>query len=105
MSGGENVSPAEVVNALIAHPAVAEAAVFGVPSERWGEEVRAVVYPLGGDGRGLTAEALINHCRQLVGGYKVPKMIHFSAEPLPKSGPGKIATATLRAQYLQKDPT
>jgi long-chain acyl-CoA synthetase len=105
ISGGENVYPAEVVNALIAHPAVAEAAVFGVPSERWGEEVRAVVYPLGGDCSGLTAEALIIHCRELVGGYKVPKMIHISADPLPKSGPGKIATATLRARYLQKDPT
>jgi long-chain acyl-CoA synthetase len=105
ISGGENVYPAEVVNALIAHPAVAEAAVFGVPSERWGEEVRAVVYPLGGDVNGLTAEALINHCRELVGGYKVPKMIHISTDPLPKSGPGKIATATLRARYLQKDPT
>jgi long-chain acyl-CoA synthetase len=104
ISGGENVYPAEVVNALIAHPAVAEAAVFGVPSERWGEEVRAVVYPLGGDGGRLTAEALIVHCRQLVGGYKVPKVIHISAEPLPKSGPGKIATATLRARYLQGDP-
>ena len=105
ISGGENVYPAEVVNALVAHPAVAEAAVFGVPSERWGEEVRAVVYPVGGDNSGLTAEALIIHCRELLGGYKVPKMIHISAEPLPKSGPGKIATATLRTQYLQRDLT
>jgi long-chain acyl-CoA synthetase len=104
ISGGENVYPAEVVNALIAHPAVAEAAVFGMPSERWGEEVHAVVYPLGGGGNGLTAEALIVHCRQLVGGYKVPKIIHISADPLPKSGPGKIATAMLRERYLQKDP-
>jgi acyl-CoA synthetase (AMP-forming)/AMP-acid ligase II len=105
ISGGENVYPAEVVNALIAHPRVAEAAVFGVPSERWGEEVRAVIYPLDGDAGGLTAEALIVHCRELVGGYKVPKVIHISIEPLPKSGPGKIATATLRAHYLQKDST
>ena len=105
ISGGENVYPAEVVNALIAHPAVAEAAVFGVPSERWGEEVHAVVYPLGASGNGLTAQALIAHCRQLIGGYKVPKIIHISADPLPKSGPGKIATATLRERYLQKDPT
>lgn len=105
ISGGENVYPAEVVNALIAHPRVAEAAVFGVPSERWGEEVQAVVYPLGGDAVGLTAEGLIAHCRGLVGGYKVPKTIYISAEPLPKSGPGKIATATLRAHYLQKETT
>jgi long-chain acyl-CoA synthetase len=105
ISGGENVYPAEVVNALIAHPRVAEAAVFGVPSERWGEEVCAVVYPLDGDAGGLTAEDLIVHCRELVGGYKVPKMIHISPDPLPKSGPGKIATATLLARYLQTDST
>jgi long-chain acyl-CoA synthetase len=105
ISGGENVYPAEVVNALIAHPRVAEAAVFGVPSERWGEEVRAVVYPLGGDAIGLTEEVLIAHCRRLVGGYKVPKTIYISMDPLPKSGPGKFATATLRAHYLQKETT
>lgn len=103
ISGGENVYPAEVVNALSAHPRVAEAAVFGVPSERWGEEVCAVVYPTDGDANGLTAEALILHCRDYVGGYKVPKTINISSEPLPKNGPGKIATATLRAQHLQKD--
>ena len=74
-----------------------------MPSERWGEEVRAVVYPSGGDRVGLTAEALIAHCRTLLGGYKVPKAIHISADPLPKSGPGKIATGVLLARYLQKD--
>jgi len=103
ISGGYNVYPAEVVNALTAHPRVAEAAVFGAPSERWGEEVRAVIYPLDGDATGLTAESLTAHCRDLVGGYKVPKVIYISADPLPKSGPGKIATATLRAHYLQKE--
>ncbi len=103
ISGGENVYPAEVVNALIAHPRVAEAAVFGAPSERWGEEVRAAIYPLGGDANGLTGEMLIAHCRDLVGGYKVPKVIYISADPFPKSGPGKIATATVRAHYLQKE--
>jgi acyl-CoA synthetase (AMP-forming)/AMP-acid ligase II len=64
-----------------------------------------VVHPLGGDAAGLTAEALIAHCRGLVGGYKVPKTIYISIDPLPKSGPGKIATATLRAHYLQKETT
>jgi len=105
ITGGENVYPAEVVNALIAHPAVAEAAVFGVPNERWGEAVQAVVYPIGGDPDGLTAETLIAHCRRLIGGYKVPKSIEISTEPLPKSGPGKIATSALRARFLQKDIT
>jgi long-chain acyl-CoA synthetase len=104
ISGGENVYPAEVVNALVAHPGVAEAAVFGIPSDRWGEEVRAVVYPIGGSADGLTSEGLILHCRGLIGGYKVPKHIEISSEPLPKSGPGKIATAKLRAHYLKEDP-
>jgi len=103
ISGGENVYPAEVVNALIAHPRVAEAAVFGVPSALWGEEVRAVVYPLGGELEGLSAEGLIAHCRSLIGGYKIPKAIQISTEPLPKSGPGKIATSIVRARYLQRD--
>jgi long-chain acyl-CoA synthetase len=104
ISGGENVYPAEVVNALVAHPGVVEAAVFGIPSDRWGEEVRAVVYPLGGIASGLTSEGLILHCRGLIGGYKVPKEIEISPDPLPKSGPGKIATAKLRARYLMENP-
>ena len=101
ISGGENVYPAEVINALLSHPGIEEAAVFGVPSERWGEEVCAVVYPLRGNVAALTPNDLVSHCRGLVGGYKVPKAIHISSEPLPKSGPGKIATSVVRARYVQ----
>jgi long-chain acyl-CoA synthetase len=100
ITGGENVYPMEVENALLEHPAVAEAAVFGVPSERWGEEVRAVVVL--NAGVSATPEALIAHCRNLIGGYKVPKAIDVAAEPLPKSGPGKIAKSLIRAAYLEK---
>ncbi|MGZ5855421.1 MAG: class I adenylate-forming enzyme family protein, partial [Xanthobacteraceae bacterium] len=100
ITGGENVYPMEVENALLEHPAVAEAAVFGVPSERWGEEVRAVVVL--NAGVRATPEALIAHCRNLIGGYKVPKAIDVAAEPLPKSGPGKIAKTLVRATYLEK---
>jgi long-chain acyl-CoA synthetase len=100
ITGGENVYPTEVENALLAHPEVAEAAVFGVPSERWGEEVRAVV--LLAEGATATPVTLIAHCRGLIGGYKVPKVIEISATPLPKSGPGKIAKAVLRAPYWEK---
>ena len=96
ISGGENVYPIEVENALCSHPAVAEAAVMGVPSERWGEEVRAIVVLHAGC-RATPAE-LIAHCRGAIGGYKVPKVIEISAEPLPKSGPGKIAKHLLRAR-------
>jgi acyl-CoA synthetase (AMP-forming)/AMP-acid ligase II len=103
ITGGENVYPMEVENALLEHPAVAEAAVFGVPSERWGEEVRAVV--MLNAGVRATPEALIAHCRNLIGGYKVPKAIDVAAEPLPKSGPGKIAKNLIRAAYLEKTPS
>jgi len=100
ITGGENVYPAEVENALLLHPAVAEAAVFGVPSERWGEEVRAVVLPV--DGAAIDGPTLIEHCRTLIAGYKIPKTIGLVAEPLPKSGPGKIAKALVRAAYLKE---
>jgi acyl-CoA synthetase (AMP-forming)/AMP-acid ligase II len=100
ITGGENVYPMEVENALLEHPAVAEAAVFGVPSERWGEEVRGVVFL--NAGMAASADDLIAHCRNLIGGYKVPKAIDIAAEALPKSGPGKIAKSVLRAAYLEK---
>jgi long-chain acyl-CoA synthetase len=103
ISGGENVYPMEVENALLEHAAVAEAAVFGVPSERWGEEVRAVVFP--NAGMNVTGDELIAHCRKLIGGYKVPKGIDIASEPLPKSGPGKIAKSLVRAAYLEKVPS
>ncbi|HVG50061.1 MAG TPA: AMP-binding protein [Xanthobacteraceae bacterium] len=100
ITGGENVYPMEVENALLEHPAVAEAAVFGVPSERWGEEVRGVVF-LNADMK-VDPEALLAHCRNLIGGYKVPKAVDIAFEPLPKSGPGKIAKTLVRAAYLEK---
>jgi long-chain acyl-CoA synthetase len=94
ISGGENVYSVEVENALAAHPAVLEAAAFGVPDARWGEAVKAVVVLRPGANAG-EAE-LVAWCRGRIGGYKVPKSITLSAEPLPKSGPGKIAKHLLR---------
>jgi acyl-CoA synthetase (AMP-forming)/AMP-acid ligase II len=99
ISGGENVYPAEVVNALLSHPAVAEAAVFGIPSERWGEEVQAVVF-IAPDNI-ATPEELAHHCRNLIGGYKAPKRIAIWEQPLPKTGAGKIATAAIRETVAQ----
>jgi long-chain acyl-CoA synthetase len=101
ISGGENVYPAEVVNALLSHPAVAEAAVFGLPSDRWGEEVNAVVYVVPERSSPHVAEDLVTHCRSLIGGYKSPKRIEISSAPLPKTGAGKIATAAIRAAKLR----
>ncbi len=94
ISGGENVYSVEVENALAAHPAVFEAAVFGVPDARWGEAVQAVVVLR--PGTHVDEAALAAWCRGRIGGYKVPKSIRISADPLPKSGPGKIAKHLLR---------
>ena len=96
ITGGENVYSTEVEEAIYTHPGVAEATVFGVPDETWGEAVHAVVVPRQ---EGLTAEELIEHCRRAIAGYKVPKSVEFRAEPLPKSGPGKVLERELRAPY------
>ena len=102
ISGGENVYPAEVTNALLSHPAVHEAAVFGLPDERWGEVVCAVVY-VPPDVVQPSDEELVQHCRVRIAGYKAPKQITFWPDPLPKTGAGKIATADIRATALHRD--
>ncbi len=95
ISGGENVYCTEVEDALYTHPGVLEATVFGIPHETWGEAVHAVVVRR--DSAGDTDEAaLIAHCRGLIAGYKVPRHVEFRAEPLPKSGPGKVLKRELR---------
>jgi long-chain acyl-CoA synthetase len=98
ISGGENVYCTEVEDALYTHPAVLEATVFGVPSERWGEAVHAVVVlrPESGD---VSDDNLIGHCRDRIAGYKVPRAIEFRADTLPKSGPGKVLKRELRDPY------
>jgi fatty-acyl-CoA synthase len=98
VSGGENVYSVEVEDALYRHPAVAEAAVFGVPDDVWGEAVHAIVVPH--PGMTPTGDELRAHCRALIAGYKVPKAIEITGEPLPKSGPGKILKRVLRDRYL-----
>jgi long-chain acyl-CoA synthetase len=94
VSGGENVYSIEVERALFQHPAVREAAVIGIPSEQWGESVHAVIVPK--DGAGVTPEELTAHCRQLIGGYKVPRSYEFRAEPLPVTPVGKVRKNVLR---------
>ena len=95
VTGGENVYCTEVEEALYAHPAVLEAAVFGVPDERWGEAVHAVVVPR----RPVTEAELIAHCRTLIAGYKLPKTVEVTAVPLPKSGAGKVLKRELREPF------
>lgn len=97
VSGGENVYCSEVEEALYKHPAVLEAAVFGVPDDKWGEAVHAVVVPR----EAVSSAVLIDFCRERIAGYKLPKAITFSATELPKSGPGKILKRELRAPFWE----
>ena len=99
VSGGENVYCTEVEDALYTHPAVLEATVFGIPDAQWGEAVHAVVVPR--DGVDVDEAGLIAHCRDVIAGYKTPKSIDFQAEPLPKSGPGKVLKRLLREPYWE----
>jgi long-chain acyl-CoA synthetase len=101
VTGGENVYSIEVEEALSRHPAVAEAAVFGIPDARWGEAVHAVVVPRAD----VSDEELREHCRSLIGGYKVPKTIELRSEPLPKSGAGKVLKRELRQAHWQGHET
>jgi long-chain acyl-CoA synthetase len=97
VSGGENVYSIEVEAVLMEHPAVTEAAVFGVPDPRWGERVHAVVVLA--DKNGADEESLIEHCRAHIAGYKIPRAIELRTEPLPRSGAGKLLKHTLREPH------
>ena len=98
ISGGENIYSIEVENALSNHPTVLECAVVGVPDDRWGEAVKALVV-LRPDMQ-TTQDALISHCRSQIAGYKCPRTVDF-LEALPKNGAGKILKRNLREPYWQ----
>jgi long-chain acyl-CoA synthetase len=97
VTGGENVYSGEVEAVIYEHPAVREAAVFGIPDAQWGELVTAsvVLKP----GSVLTAEELTKYCHQFLANYKIPRRIEFSEGELPKSGSGKILKRVLREQF------
>jgi acyl-CoA synthetase (AMP-forming)/AMP-acid ligase II len=96
ITGGENVSSIEVEDALFSHPAVAEVAVIGVPDDKWGETIKALVVLAPG------AEAdevvLIRHCKQRLAGYKAPTSVEIRAE-LPRTATGKLQKFKLREPY------
>ena len=96
ITGGMNVYPAEIEAALEAHPDVFEAAVFGIPSDDWGETVHAVIVKR--PGSDLSEAAILAHAREHLAGYKVPRSIAWLDE-LPKTGSGKILKRELRAPY------
>ncbi|MBI4669951.1 MAG: long-chain fatty acid--CoA ligase [Elusimicrobia bacterium] len=95
---GENIYPGEVETALYKHPAVAEAAVVGLPDPRWGEEVAAFIVLK--EGQSATAKDIMTHCRSLIADYKCPKKIEFAAA-LPKTATGKIQKVKLREDYVK----
>jgi len=97
VTGGENVYSGEVEAVIYQHPAVREAAVFGIPDPQWGELVMACVV-LKPDST-LGADELIAHCRQSLAGYKIPRRVEFSPAELPKSGAGKILKRALRERF------
>ena len=98
ISGAENIYSAEVENALSGHPAVLEVAVIGVPDEKWGEAVKAVVALR--EGMKATEEELIEHCKQRLASYKKPKSVDFM-ERLPRNVMGKVLKTELREKYWQ----
>ncbi|MEM9621664.1 MAG: AMP-binding protein [Pseudomonadota bacterium] len=100
VTGGENVYCTEVEEILYKHPAVLEAAVYGIPDEKWGEAVHATVVPREQHSNVDPAE-LVDFCREHIAGYKVPKGVAIQQDPLPKSGPGKVLKRELRAPYWE----
>ncbi|MGB0920314.1 MAG: fatty acid--CoA ligase [Alphaproteobacteria bacterium] len=98
ISGGENIYPAEVENALFGHPAVADVAVVGVPDQKWGEAVKAMVVLK--EGASASEADLIAHARERIAAFKAPKSVDFIPE-LPRNPSGKILRRELRAPYWE----
>jgi len=100
LRAGENVYCAEVEAAIYEHPAVYEAAVYGLPHERLGEEVASTVYLR--EGTSLTSEELVAYLRERIASFKVPSVIEIVSEPLPRNASGKILKRSLRDSLVEK---
>jgi acyl-CoA synthetase (AMP-forming)/AMP-acid ligase II len=98
ITGGENVSSIEVEDRLCRHPAVAEAAVVGVPDDKWGETVLALVVPV--EGSAVTPEELIAYCREGLAHFKCPTRVEIRAE-IPRTATGKVQKFKLREPYWE----
>ncbi len=101
ITGGENVYPSEVENVIASHEAVFDVAVIGLPHEKWGEEVSAVVILK--EGGALDDRELVSYCRARLAAYKCPKRVFFIApEEMPRTGTGKILHRILRERYSKQ---
>ena len=98
VSGGENVYCGEVEAAIGSHPAVAQSAVIGIPCQRWGESVHAVIILK--PGIKASSEEIIAHCRERIAGYKVPRSVEFR-EALPLTSVGKVLKTELRKPFWE----
>lgn len=98
VSGGENIYSSEVENAISTHPAVATGVVIGIPDDKWGEAVHAIIRLR--DGHDASEADIIAHCRALIAGYKCPRSVSFRNTPFPVSGAGKILKRELRNESL-----
>lgn len=96
ISGGLNVYPREIEEVLLRHPGVSEVAVIGVPDDRWGETVKAIV--VRNSGGELTEADVVAFAAQYLAGYKKPRSVEF-VEALPKTAYGKVDKKVLRAPY------
>jgi len=96
VSGGENIYPAEVENAIFGHADVADVAVIGVPDRKWGEAVKAVVVKK--PGRDPKPDEIIAYARERIAGFKAPKSVDF-IDALPRNPSGKILRRELREKY------
>lgn len=99
ISGAENIYPAEIEDVIYSNPNVSEVAVIGVPDEKWGEAVLAVVVPK--QGQNLTEEEVISYCKDKLASYKKPKMVRF-LDALPRTASMKVQKHLLRQQFSQK---
>ena len=98
ITGGENVSSIEVEDVLFSHPAVAEVAVIGVPDDRWGETIKALVVLA--DGEEATEAELIGWCKDKAAGFKAPTSVEFRDE-LARTATGKLQKFKLRSPYWE----